>query len=259
MAASQGPGRGSLEVPLNSSGILLQELDLQGLPAGWYNLRLEAADRAGNRSYVSRNFLKQAAAEAQRVELYYPADGETLAGPFSVCGRVVAQALPENVLVTLDGQPLETVPLGPEGLVPAGRGGRGPDGRPAHPGGRGAAGPGGAPELRPAGGALPGRRPLGAHLFAQPGRLRDRAALSGRGGRLVRRGRSGEEEDARSAARRRAEHKVRLVELSMDNGRSFRKADGREKPGATAWRPRSWLPASCASWSGPPSRTRAWR
>jgi hypothetical protein len=53
------------------------------------NLRLEAADRAGNRSYVSRNFLKQAAAEAQRVELYYPADGESLAGPFSVSGRVV--------------------------------------------------------------------------------------------------------------------------------------------------------------------------
>ena len=28
-------------------------------PPGWYNLQIEAADRAGNRSYVSRNFVKR--------------------------------------------------------------------------------------------------------------------------------------------------------------------------------------------------------
>ncbi len=230
VAASQGPGRGSLEVPLNSSGILLQELDLQGLPAGWYNLRLEAADRAGNRSYVSRNFLKQAAAEAQRVELYYPADGETLAGSFSVCGRVVAQALPENVLVTLDGQPLETVPLRPEGWFRL--------------------------DVEAAALTAGGHTLAAEALLAQEVRLSSgpRAVHYLAGGPWVRissrnpgdyvtgrpflEGEAGwfeeaveQEEDLRSTARLRAEHKVRLVELSMDNGLSFRKADGRE-----AWR-----------------------
>ena len=40
-----------------------------------------------------------------------------------------------------------------------------------------------------------------------------------------------QEEDARAASRLRAQRKVRLVEVSLDNGRSFHKADGRE-----AWR-----------------------
>ncbi len=44
----------------------------RGLAPGWYNVQLEAADRAGNRSYVSRNFLKRAGQEAERVELLFP-------------------------------------------------------------------------------------------------------------------------------------------------------------------------------------------
>jgi hypothetical protein len=231
VAAAQGPGRGSLEVPLSSSGILLQELDLRGLPAGWYNLRLEAADRAGNRSYVSRNFLKQAAVEAQRVELYYPADGESLAGPFSVSGRVVAQVLPENVLVTLDGQPLETVPLGPEGWfrldVEAAALAAGPHTL--------AAEALLAQEVRLTSG------PRTVHYLSggpwvritslDPGEfVTGRPYVQGEAGWFE--GQVGQEEDARTAAKLRAQqHKVRLVELSMDNGRSFQKADGGE-----AWR-----------------------
>jgi hypothetical protein len=228
VAASQGAGRGPLEVPLSASGLLLQELDLKDLSAGWYNLRLEAADRAGNRSYVSRNFLRQAAAEAQRVELFYPADGETLAGPFSICGRVVARSLPESVLVTLDGQPLEPAPLEPEGWFRL-------DVQEA------ALGAGEhtlavevvlAPELRL------GSGPRTVHYLADGPWVRiishgfgdyvsGRPFLAGRAGWLEQE--TSEPGDARSAARRRAEHQVRLVEVSMDNGRSFRKAEGKEE------------------------------
>jgi hypothetical protein len=228
VAASQGAGPGPLEVPLSSSGLLLQELDLKGLPAGWYNLRLEAADRAGNRSYVSRNFLRQVAGEAQRVELFYPADGETLAGPFSICGRVVAKSLPESVLVTLDGKPLEPAPLEPEGWFRL-------DVQEA------ALGAGEhtlaveavlAPELRL------GSGPRTVHYLADGPWVRivshglgdyvsGRPLLAGKAGWLEQE--TGEPGDARSTARRRAEHQVRLVEVSMDNGRSFRKAEGKEQ------------------------------
>ena len=60
-------------------------------PPGWYNVQIEAADRAGNKSYVSRNFVKRPA-EAERVEILYPAAGERLAGPFTVSGRVLTQS-----------------------------------------------------------------------------------------------------------------------------------------------------------------------
>jgi hypothetical protein len=230
MAASKGAARGQQEVPLSASGLVLQEVPLSGLPAGWYNLRLEAADRAGNRSYVSRNFLKQAATEAQRVELYYPADGESLAGPFSICGRVLAKSLPESVQVTLDGQPLDTAPLEPEGWFRL-------DVEPA------ALGAGEhtlaveavlGPELHLSSGPRAVRysadgpwvrifsHSLGDYVTGRP-------FLAGKTGWLEQE--AGEPEDAHSAARRRAEHKVRLVEVSLDNGRSFRKADGQE-----AWR-----------------------
>jgi hypothetical protein len=228
MAASQGPGRGAQELPVSASGILLQELDLKGLPAGWYNLRLEAADRAGNRSYVSRNFLKQAAAEAQRVELYYPSDGETVAGPFSVCGRVFARSLPENAAVSLDGQPLEAAPLGPEGRFRLD----------VEPGALTA----GAhvlaaeavlsPELRLSSGPRTvtclASGPWVRIFSHSPGDyVTGRPYLAGQAG-WIEEETSGEE-DARDAARRREEHEVRLVEVSMDNGRSFRQADGREQ------------------------------
>ncbi len=232
VAAAQGPGRGALEVPLSASGILVQQLDLQGLPAGWYNLRLEAADRAGNRSYVSRNFRRQAPAEAQRVELYYPADGETLAGPLSICGRVVAQSLPENVSVSLDGQPLQTAPLGPEGWFRL-------DLEAA------ALSEGGhtlavqavlAQEVRLDSGPRTvlylSRGPWVRIASLAPGDyVTGRPFLEGQAGWFEPEAEpaEGSKEEARAAARRREEHKVRLVELSLDNGRSFHKADGGER------------------------------
>jgi hypothetical protein len=227
VSAAQGPGRGLMEVPLSASGVLLQELDLLDLPGGWYNLRVEATDRAGNRSYVSRNFLRQARAEAERVELFYPADGETLAGPFSVSGRVAARVLPANVLVTLDGQPLDTAPLGPEGYFRL-------DVEAA------ALGVGGhtlevqavlAQEVRLSSGPravqyLAGG-PWARISSLDPGDyVSGRPFLQGEAGWFEEGGEP--EGDAKSAARLRAAHRVRLVELSMDNGRSFRKADGKE-------------------------------
>jgi hypothetical protein len=223
-AASQGTGRGPLEVPVSASGVLLQELPLAGLAPGWYNLRLEAADRAGNLSWVSRNFLKQAASEAQRIELFYPADGETLAGPFSVCGRLLARSLPESVLVTLDGQPLETAPLNPEGWfrldVEAGA---------IREGGHALAVEAVlSPELRLNSGPRALRYlasgPWVAIFSHGPGAyVTGRPFLAGKAGWAVEAGEA--EEVTRNAAKSRA---VRLVEVSMDNGRTFRKADGLE-------------------------------
>ncbi|MCX7030356.1 MAG: Ig-like domain-containing protein [Spirochaetes bacterium] len=109
-------GAKPVEVALTRAGILAQDVDIKGLAAGWYNVQIEAADRAGNKSYVSRNFVKRPG-EAERVQILYPATGERIAGPFMVSGRVLTQSPTDgkNVIVLAGGQPIDTTVLDAEG------------------------------------------------------------------------------------------------------------------------------------------------
>jgi len=225
---SKGSSPADLNVRLTVSGVLGQEIDLRALPAGWYNLQVEAADRAGNRGYVSRNFLKQAGTEAERVELYYPAAGERLAGPFAVSGRVIAGSVPENALILVDGQPFATSTLSPQGHfradVEAGA---------LEAGEHTLAVEAELPEdVRLSSGPrkmwyLPSGPWVRISSFAPGDYVTGRPYLAGEvgwfeGPELA------EDADGKGSAKKPAEHKVRLVEVSTDNGRSFRKADGRE-------------------------------
>jgi hypothetical protein len=229
--AGSAGGPTSLEMPLEPKGVLLESMDLWQLPAGWYNLRVEARDQAGNRSYVSRNFLRQSSEEAERVDLFYPADGESLSGPFSVSGRLAAQPLAESVAVLLDGQPLGTAAVNAEGFF-----------RLDQEAGAVAAGP----HTLEVQAARKEEAPLSSgtrsfqYLASGPWvRIASFSPGDFANGRPFLKGEAGwfegteaaEEPAAKGAAGKPGGHKVRLVEVSLDNGRSFRKADGRE-----AWR-----------------------
>jgi hypothetical protein len=113
ISAAAGTAAKSEQAVLTQGGILAQDIDIRDLAPGWYNVQLDAADRAGNRSYVSRNFLKRASQEAERVELFFPAGGERLAGPFAVSGQVVTRTAlsGKNAVILVDGQPLATAPI----------------------------------------------------------------------------------------------------------------------------------------------------
>jgi hypothetical protein len=207
----------SLQAALTPGGILAREIDVRGLAPGWYNVQLDAADRAGNRSYVSRNFLKRAAQEAERVELVFPARGERLAGPFTVSGRVVSQSplAGKNALILIDGQPLETAAISDLGWFSLD--------------------------------VAPGTVTEGDHVLTAEVVLGEGARLlseqrlvqyapqgpwvrvaSFRPGDYVT-GRpylKGEAGWAGDDAKPPAGHVVRLVEVSLDNGKSFVRADG---------------------------------
>jgi hypothetical protein len=115
MAGAAGAAK-PVEVALSRAGILAQDVDIAGLAPGWYNLQIEAADRAGNKSYVSRNFVKRPG-EAERVEILYPASGELLTGPFAVSGRAITQSPTDgkSVVVLAGGQPIDTTTFDAEG------------------------------------------------------------------------------------------------------------------------------------------------
>lgn len=222
ISAAEGAAAKGLQASLTPGGILSREIDVRELAPGWYNVQLEAADRAGNRSYVSRNFLKRSSQEAERVELLFPAGGERLAGPFTVSGRVITQTelTGRNALVLIDGQPLETAEISELGYFTLDV----------------------SPDKVPEGDhRLTAEVVLGegVRLLSEP-----RSIQYAKNGPWVRvssfepgdyvtgrpflKGTAGwTEEEARPIA----DHKVRLVEVSIDNGTSFVKVDG-----TTAWR-----------------------
>ncbi|HET6486125.1 MAG TPA: Ig-like domain-containing protein [Spirochaetia bacterium] len=116
MAPLDGPAKDGpkvLEAKLTAGGILRQEVDLKDVPPGRYNIQLQASDQAGNRTVVSRNVTRQASQEAESVVLYFPTGGERVSGPFTVSGRVFSRATTAEVTarVLVDGQLLDQVPL----------------------------------------------------------------------------------------------------------------------------------------------------
>ncbi|MBN1837532.1 MAG: hypothetical protein JW820_16875 [Spirochaetales bacterium] len=227
-----------VEESLALGEVIQERLDIDQLPPGWYNLRLEASDQAGNLSYVSRNFLKRPSGSAERVELFYPADGEHLAGPLNIAGRVYSERslAGATIVVTLDGGRLETGMLSSTGHFHLKTG----------------------PEQVPAGShsvqvqlVLAGEPALESepHRFeyelagpwvditslALGDYVSGRPFLEGQAGyaRPEAPGLEQEPTDGKAAGGKGGEGtpKVELIEVSMDNGRSFRKADGRQ-----AWR-----------------------
>jgi hypothetical protein len=78
ISAPAGTASKKQEATLTTAGILLQDLDLKDLPPGRYNVQFEASDGAGTHTIVSRNVVKRAGLEAERVDPFFPSDGSAL-------------------------------------------------------------------------------------------------------------------------------------------------------------------------------------
>jgi hypothetical protein len=229
----QNPGLtappGKREFALSTEGLIGGELDIASLPAGWYNLSLEAVDAAGNVSHVSRNIRIEEPAAVERIELMFPADGAEMSGFFDISGRVVSEARPKSVVVLIDGAALDTVPVNERGYF------------------RLAAGPeriavgthtvqaqeqsSGEPRLRSEERRVRYLRTgpwVTISSFENGDFVSGRPLLAGEAGYLL----DPVEQDGEVAKGKRGrqpeEQKVQRVEVSFDNGNTFHKADGKE-------------------------------
>jgi len=227
--AAAGVEGGGVEFALSTDGIIVREFDIQNLPVGWYNLSLEAADAAGNRTYLSRNIQVKESLEAERVDLMFPAAGEEIAGSFTISGRVVSKADIASAMVLIDGVVVDNAEvdhkgffafiLGPENV------GRGPHTLQVQ-----------AP--------LPGSLPLLSEerriqyirtgpwvqiTSHSPGSfVTGRPYLEGQAGYYLEAVDTEEEQTAKDRKRTLAEHAVQKVEVSFDNGNTFQRADGKD-------------------------------
>jgi Big-like domain-containing protein len=212
-----------------ASGPFAYTVDTSSLPIGWYNLRVEAEDLAGNTRRISLNLKVEPAQAAAAPQIMSPADGSLLSHQFRINVRSAVPSVPLTLLV--DGRPLSVVQVDDAGngslLIEPG------------------AMQDGARELQLRAEADESGNELISEISvieystlgpwiavdepASASFVRDRPYLSGRAGYALElpEGDDKETDNARKALV--SAHEVDLVEISTDNGRSFEAASGTDE------------------------------
>jgi hypothetical protein len=215
-----------IELP---GGPFAQTVDLAGMEPGWYDVSIEGADRAANTTDVSRNILVQPGTVGERLDITFPVNGETLHGPVAVSGRISSVRAPSAIVLLVDGNEAgtgaakeggyvtvtassEALADGAHSIVLEARFAEGPALRSE---GRTITWQAAGPWVR-----------LTSHILGDW--VRERPFLSGEAGRTADPAEP-VPEDATGKRKAAEEHKLLRVEISLDNGRTFAPAQGKEK------------------------------
>lgn len=105
-----GGGTASLQNISLTSGepLVSKTLSVANLPEGFYNLEIIALDKGENVTRVARNFTIKRSKDANRIDLMYPLNGETLCGEFNVYGQIFAEKRVESASLYVDGKLVDT-------------------------------------------------------------------------------------------------------------------------------------------------------
>jgi len=96
------------QVKLPIAGVFSQNVDTSALKPGWYNIRIEVRDKADNVSYITRNIVIKQKTVVNRIEQIFPVPGESVAGYFTVSGRVVSESPVKTVELLIGDKPVKT-------------------------------------------------------------------------------------------------------------------------------------------------------
>lgn len=112
--SANGPADPIELATFSTTGPFAYRVDTSPLPRGWYNLRVEAEDLAGNTNRIARNLLIEPPQLRSAPEILVPADGASIAHQFTV---TVAAAPGTEVLTLLaDGSPIAVIQLAENGV-----------------------------------------------------------------------------------------------------------------------------------------------
>jgi hypothetical protein len=208
---------------LPRTGAFSAALDLSGAGPGLYDLAVQGMDKASNITVVTRLVKVQARAAADSLDIWFPLNGEDLHGSLTLAGRLVSATPTTEAMLVIDGKDAGAVALGRGGWF----------------------------STRLAGDALPdgshtlavrAALPDGTNVSAEPRSVTFstagpwvRIASNGLGdfvrARPFIKGTAGwVSAEAGPAPRPAADpHRVTRVEVSLDNGKSFLPAQGREQ------------------------------
>jgi hypothetical protein len=89
---------------LSNDNIIMERVNVSSFPDGDYNLRISAFDNAKNETVETRNITVQKARAAAQVAFFNPMPGIDHTGPLTVSGRVTGAVIPEQVTLLLNGR-----------------------------------------------------------------------------------------------------------------------------------------------------------
>lgn len=92
-----------LRAELTRAPVVQESVDISSLPEGWYNVRVVATDAAANETMVARNIYVQDDVESSFALVHFPQVGEDRAGPIFVEGRVGAASAVQRAQVLVNG------------------------------------------------------------------------------------------------------------------------------------------------------------
>ncbi len=224
----KGSSPASWDLP--RKGHFSSALDLKAVAAGWYNLTLEATDKAENSAKISRNVLVQEKKAVNTVQILFPVNGESISGSFTLAGRVQSSEKVTEVGFSVDGQAAGTIPMNDNGyftmaVTPESL----QDGTHSL-----------EAQARLAGDLVIRSEPrsivyrkLGPWIRITsnaPGDfVTSRPFITGEAGFTSEPADPADKEAVARAQRERDAHRIERIEVSLDNGKSFTAVSGREK------------------------------
>ena len=92
-----------MEAVFDTAFVILEEVDVSEFPDGDYILRISAADQAGNETAVIRNIVFIKARAASEVAIMNPLPGIDHTGPVIISGKITGAVVPPQVTLLLNG------------------------------------------------------------------------------------------------------------------------------------------------------------
>ncbi|MFQ3547783.1 MAG: Ig-like domain-containing protein, partial [Termitinemataceae bacterium] len=109
--SKKDPDRNSKTFTLPLEPVIKQTVDLTGLPNGEYGIRIVAKDRAGNETVSSRDFVLDSTFTDETIAIASPVRGEYLSGKLRVQGFLKSLRRPSAVSLLIDG--VDTASIAP--------------------------------------------------------------------------------------------------------------------------------------------------
>ncbi|AEJ18741.1 hypothetical protein Spica_0581 [Gracilinema caldarium DSM 7334] len=103
------PDKGTRTFSLPLEPVIQQTLDLTGLPKGEYGIRIVVRDKAGNETVSSRDFVLDPDFTDEMIAIATPVRGEYLTGMFRIQGFLRSSRLPSAVSLLIDNEDVASI------------------------------------------------------------------------------------------------------------------------------------------------------